>query len=65
MRIRLFYDKKPHLEIRAIAQLAIPHLVMLPPKMSDHFDCENRGKVEARRKGEIDMYLVLGEKHAA
>jgi class 3 adenylate cyclase len=25
-----------------------------------HFQCQHRGKVKAKNKGEIDMYLVLG-----
>jgi class 3 adenylate cyclase len=32
--------------------------------IKDQFDCEYRGKVDAKGKGEIDMYFVLGEKHA-
>ena len=27
-----------------------------------YFDCEHRGKVEAKNKGEIDMYFVTGIK---
>lgn len=31
--------------------------------VKDHFDCEYRGKVQAKNKGEIDMYFVLGVKN--
>ena len=30
----------------------------------DHFDCEYRGKMAAKGKGEIDMYFVLRERVA-
>ena len=30
--------------------------------IKDQFTCEYRGKVDAKGKGEIDMYFVLGEK---
>lgn len=30
--------------------------------IKDHFECEYRGKVEAKNKGEIDMYLVKDPK---
>jgi adenylate cyclase len=30
--------------------------------VKDHFECEHRGKVAAKNKGEIDMYFVVGEK---
>ena len=26
--------------------------------IKDHFDCQYRGKVQAKNKGEIDMYFV-------
>jgi class 3 adenylate cyclase len=29
--------------------------------VKDQFDCEYRGKIEAKHKGEIDMYFVVGE----
>ena len=28
----------------------------------DHFECEYRGKLAAKGKGEIDMYFVLRER---
>ncbi|MCX7998894.1 MAG: adenylate/guanylate cyclase domain-containing protein [Leptospiraceae bacterium] len=31
--------------------------------VKDHFECEYRGKVQAKNKGEIDMYFVLGVKN--
>ena len=31
----------------------------------DHFECEYRGKLAAKGKGEIDMYFVLKERVAA
>ncbi|HNI88417.1 MAG TPA: adenylate/guanylate cyclase domain-containing protein, partial [Leptospiraceae bacterium] len=30
--------------------------------IKDQFDCEYRGKISAKNKGEIDMYLVKGKK---
>jgi len=30
--------------------------------IKDHFDCKHRGKIAAKNKGEIDMYLVNGMK---
>lgn len=30
--------------------------------VKDHFICEHRGKIQAKNKGEIDMYFVLGQK---
>ena len=29
-------------------------------RVRDVFACEHRGQVEAKRKGKVDMYLVLG-----
>ncbi len=31
--------------------------------IKDKFDCEYRGKIDAKGKGKMDMYLVLGEKN--
>ncbi|MCS6833314.1 MAG: adenylate/guanylate cyclase domain-containing protein, partial [Flammeovirgaceae bacterium] len=31
-------------------------------KVKKYFDCEHRGKIAAKNKGEIDMYFVLGKK---
>jgi adenylate cyclase len=30
--------------------------------IKDHFHCEHRGKIQAKNKGEIDMYFVVGPK---
>ena len=30
-------------------------------RVRDDFTCEHRGQVEAKRKGKVDMYLVLGK----
>ncbi|MEZ5195702.1 MAG: adenylate/guanylate cyclase domain-containing protein [Bacteroidales bacterium] len=30
--------------------------------VKDHFDCTHRGKIQAKNKGEIDMYIVEGPK---
>ena len=30
--------------------------------IKQYFECEYRGKVDAKGKGEIDMYFVVGEK---
>ncbi len=31
--------------------------------IKDYFECEYRGKLPAKNKGEVDMYFVLGEKN--
>jgi class 3 adenylate cyclase len=33
--------------------------------IKDHFNCTHRGKIEAKNKGEIDMYIVDGKKETA
>jgi adenylate cyclase len=31
--------------------------------IKDQFRCEHRGKIAAKNKGEVDMYIVLGDTH--
>jgi len=31
-------------------------------KVKDHFHCEHRGKIDAKNKGEIDMYFIISLK---
>ena len=33
--------------------------------IKDHFDCEYRGKIAAKHKGEMEMYFVNGKAIAA